>query len=548
MSPSPSTTSGPYSLPDKDEMQLSAEDDWTRVKDRKEKKRIQNRVAQRSYRSRMKARLGELQSRLQYHEDQRAKEDSERQDLSPMSPPSPSNNGSLITPPSSNIHVAPLQEPDPSSTASSSPPTPPDVSSEMGATPQHAKTLGNFAPQQMDVASTESSPWFIDSSSLMQHGDPSSYAQPSIPTPSVTIPHTPNPMMSAFMPQCQRGAAEGTSNLSQSILQDCLRFQMQLLTKKNTPDNISVAQREELLSTMQNMVFSNASHIARANSYGGMSATDFPTVDDRLKLTPGQDVPNMPWKPMLQSYTSQLSPPSQMEISQMESLVNSKPPSMHDTPAPSHREATSEFFASNSTNSPSASTNQPPKSIDERIEAALEGLESLGFSNFDSFAEAYYSGNFDESSHLAAEQGMSRKRRLPRLLSEILDAAQSWDPWERRGLNEEVLRTAESLLVSEGKNIDDKSMEASISSFIQMADLAGTPQQSQSCPQSVATVKKTLQNELPNLWPLMMAVAGGNRAPRQRDRSNMVLASIVILHCSGRMPKQKLLELLDACI
>ena len=49
MSPSSPTTSGPYSLPDKDEMQLSAEDDWTQVKDRKEKKRIQNRVAQRSY-------------------------------------------------------------------------------------------------------------------------------------------------------------------------------------------------------------------------------------------------------------------------------------------------------------------------------------------------------------------------------------------------------------------------------------------------------------------------------------------------------------------
>lgn len=40
----------PYSLPDLTEIKLSVEDDWTKVKDRKEKKRIQNRVAQRTYR------------------------------------------------------------------------------------------------------------------------------------------------------------------------------------------------------------------------------------------------------------------------------------------------------------------------------------------------------------------------------------------------------------------------------------------------------------------------------------------------------------------
>jgi hypothetical protein len=47
---------------------------------------------------------------------------------------------------------------------------------------------------------------------------------------------------------------------------------------------------------------------------------------------------------------------------------------------------------------------------------------------------------------------------------------------------------------------------------------------------------------------MMMALTGGNRAFRQRDRSNMVLAAIIILHCSSKITKQKLLDFLDICL
>ncbi|XPS69777.1 hypothetical protein M3J09_002034 [Ascochyta lentis] len=52
----------PYSLPCIDG--LNDHDDWTAVKDRVMKKRIQNRVAQRTYRQRVKVRMADLQAKL----------------------------------------------------------------------------------------------------------------------------------------------------------------------------------------------------------------------------------------------------------------------------------------------------------------------------------------------------------------------------------------------------------------------------------------------------------------------------------------------------
>ena len=451
--------------------------------------------------SRMKARLGELQSRLQAHEEQKAKEEAERCDPSPPSPPSSSATGLHLhtTPPSGNNAGA--NDTEPSSINSASPPTPPDVVGDLDPS-QHAKAIDQFS-HQMDMAGNDDSQWFLDSTSLLQHGDTSSYIQPSVPTPPVSLSQC--PPMPAYMPEGPRNPNDGPASLSQSILQDCLRFQIQLLAKINNPSEAtSTTHKEEgsaakspgalqqshwspcatnPAAAAQNMMPST--NMARGNSFS-VSPADFHNLDDMMELTSTGDLPSATWRPSQQFSGPETTPRSH----NAENPTQQQSPINDDTPSTTQHGAVPDcynaFVAKSSAQASSLG-------MEERLEAAIEGLEALGFTSVDSFAEAYYSSSFDESSHLAAEQSMSRKRRLPRMLSQILDSAQSWDPWDRRGLNEEVLRTAESLLVAEGKNMDEKSLEASISGLMQATEGSSKPTPPQ---QNVTGMKKVLQNEV----------------------------------------------------
>ncbi|KAI1027911.1 hypothetical protein LB503_011919 [Fusarium chuoi] len=73
----------------------------------------------------------------------------------------------------------------------------------------------------------------------------------------------------------------------------------------------------------------------------------------------------------------------------------------------------------------------------------------MGFESFDDLVTSYYADEFEEASKLFHEQRFSRIRRLPGVFAEILEGARKWEPSERRGLGEEVLREAEAVLMLE---------------------------------------------------------------------------------------------------
>ncbi|KAH8800370.1 hypothetical protein F5884DRAFT_757978 [Xylogone sp. PMI_703] len=105
-----------------------------------------------------------------------------------------------------------------------------------------------------------------------------------------------------------------------------------------------------------------------------------------------------------------------------------------------------------------------PNKLGERVEYLVECARSAGFDSFDALVTAYYTAGFGESSSLTNEQRLSRSRRLPRVVADVFNASSQWSDLERRGFHEEILKITESILGTECYTAGDI-LRAGIESF-----------------------------------------------------------------------------------
>ncbi|KAG9249769.1 uncharacterized protein F5Z01DRAFT_678403 [Emericellopsis atlantica] len=167
----------------------------------------------------------------------------------------------------------------------------------------------------------------------------------------------------------------------------------------------------------------------------------------------------------------------------------------------------------------------PNATVEERFQCILEQVVVAGFESFDAMATAYYALNFSSNSALADEQRLSRSRRLPRVISDIHSAASSsWSDWERRGFLHEILRTAEVILSSEGDGARP-SVGSKIVELVQAQDIGDT----RVAAGAMFEIKRVAQGQLPNIWAVAMALAAGTGHRCNRDRSDVALATTLIL-------------------
>ena len=87
--------------------------------------------------------------------------------------------------------------------------------------------------------------------------------------------------------------------------------------------------------------------------------------------------------------------------------------------------------------------------VEEKFDFLLACTRRVGYDSFDTLVSQYYSKSFDHASALALDQRLSRNRRLPAILAELRDRSETWTPWERRGYQDEILKSAEKICISE---------------------------------------------------------------------------------------------------
>jgi hypothetical protein len=91
-------------------------------------------------------------------------------------------------------------------------------------------------------------------------------------------------------------------------------------------------------------------------------------------------------------------------------------------------------------------------SVKDRLSHVLKAVDAAGFDSLDSAIIAYYKKSLDEDEGLRREQRLNRIRRLPALLKELHLAAQGWSQWQRRGFEEQIIRSTEDILLTELEN------------------------------------------------------------------------------------------------
>ncbi|KAF2177275.1 hypothetical protein K469DRAFT_697354 [Zopfia rhizophila CBS 207.26] len=419
------------------------EEDWKLVTDRSLKKRIQNRVAQRTYRNRMKQRVEELEKevndyRRRAQEQQTAAGD--RQDGN-------GNHGvdqSARSINSSNDDKSQDKSSSSGSSCRSSYAIDMDDVRAGGARlggpqtrlPQSEPVL---QPQFLAQAAHSRAPFPPQLSSAL--GQPYTSTLPGFTSPPLTQPYSPTPEW----PWPNASNSVYRDSLSQQPLTGTLplvhKLPPSLFRDETVKGNITaefesqagfpaLGARGQVRSEQQGAGSDASYHISPNTTYivqpGDMEQSHLPPADRDIDLTASADRSEA-------SSTDAASPSSSA------SMVSGGP--LGDL----HDKLLAQVLENNSSNEQQLRI----RCLEDRFEFIRLCVASAGFSSFDAMVSQYYTADFSHESIVSREQRSSRHSQLPLLLTKLRKNVKTWTQWEAHGYQYEIIKSAESIIRAE---------------------------------------------------------------------------------------------------
>ncbi|RFU80500.1 bzip transcription factor domain-containing [Trichoderma arundinaceum] len=87
--------------------------------------------------------------------------------------------------------------------------------------------------------------------------------------------------------------------------------------------------------------------------------------------------------------------------------------------------------------------------LEERFEFMRVCAYAAGFHSFDDMAKQYYTADFSHDSVISREQRNSRHSQLPQLFSKLRKSVKTWTQWEAHRYQYEVIKSAQSVIRAE---------------------------------------------------------------------------------------------------
>ncbi|KAI0905120.1 hypothetical protein F4823DRAFT_633261 [Ustulina deusta] len=418
--------------------------------DRKTKKRIQNRVAQRTYRTRIKQRLRDLQQQVHQLQQKEGEQQHDTQ-LREVEADDSGNEGMTFYTPFTRA---------------------PNITQVHG----HSRDPFNLEVTSQDipgVKSTDSGPWA---------GIPS---QPNMWNPPLGgTGYVYNPFPMRIRPPLDLDSGTAIQSLSPAGLP--LGISNTVLcspTCHGEPPRDTLAFSHGNEDNLQRQLHSRTDNIYEIDD------------DGQMRQSHSLNSPHLsPWR-----HNIELKAPADDSMAVRH---------MASTPQPGFYPDTTTTMTTAPTQWPANWLPNQQATVEEQFEYVLSCAQRVGFDSFDTMALLYYTRNFDPASVLGTEQRLSRNRRLPELLAELRKQSTTWSALQRRGYQDETLKSAEEICAMEYGEFHRGDANSSENESVNETELG---------------------DMLPNLWALLTGLVSSNPQLSQRQISEVVFTSLRIL-------------------